>query len=222
MKHNRTQSRSAREKSKLQVEALETRDLLACVLDTGAAYDAVSGILTITGTNGGDNISVGVVSTDPDTIPGSGDETSDLTVTVNGDAVATCSLLDAAAPVNGLLINGGNGHDVITVDDAVLLGVEANGGNGHDSIDGGGGNDTLSGGNGKDSIDGAAGDDDLSGGNGADYLQGGLGVDDVSGDNGPDELEDPDGDTGLNGGNGPDLINGVLEPKRGKGHGKKP
>jgi Ca2+-binding RTX toxin-like protein len=204
----------------MQVESLESRNLLACVLGAGATYDAVSGILNVAGTNGSDNIAVLVQATDPDSLPGTGDETSDLVVTRNGSPVASCSLLDAAAPINRLVIDGGNGNDTITVDDAVLVSVQANGGNGQDVIDGGGGNDTLSGGNGKDSLDGAAGDDQVDGGNGADNLQGGLGVDILNGGNGPDTLADPDGDQGLDGGHGPDTINGLLEQGHGNsGHG---
>ena len=207
----------------LRLEALESRDLLACVLGPGATYDAATGVLAVNGTNGGDNIAVLVQATDPDSVPGTGDETSDLIVTRNGNQVASCSLLDVAAPVNKLVIDGGNGNDNITVDDAVLVAVEADGGNGQDSIDGGGGNDSLSGGNGKDSLAGAAGDDFLDGGNGADNLDGGAGADDVNGGNGPDTLTDPDGDQGLDGGRAPDTINGVLEPPRGnRGRGRGP
>lgn len=207
----------------LRVESLESRELLACVLGPGATYDAVTGVLAVAGTNGGDNIAVLVQATDPDSVPGSGDETSDLIVTRNGNQVASCSLLDALAPVSTLVIDGGNGNDNITVDDAVLVAVQADGGNGQDSIDGGGGNDSLSGGNGKDLLAGAAGDDLLDGGNGADNLDGGTGADLVNGGNGPDTLTDPDGDQGLDGGHAPDFINGVLEPLRGnRGHGRGP
>jgi Ca2+-binding RTX toxin-like protein len=204
-----------------QVESLESRELLACVLGNGATYDAATGVLAVQGTNAGDLIAVAVVSTDPDGTPGTGDETSDLVVTINGTAVANCSLLDAANPVNKVAISGGNGNDTITVDDTVLVGIQANGGNGHDSIDGGGGNDTLSGGNGKDSLDGAGGNDVLDGGNGADALAGGLGTDILRGGNGPDALDDADADTTFEGGNGPDTTNGVLEPPgRGRGRGR--
>ncbi len=220
-----TRGRSASQQSRprMQVESLETRDLLACVLGPGATYDAATGVLNVAGSNSHDRISVLVQATDPDSVPGTFDETSDLIVTNRGLPVANCSLLDAAAPINKLVITGGNGNDVITVDDAVLVAVEADGGNGQDSIDGGGGNDSLSGGNGKDMLAGAAGDDQLDGGNGADDLDGGAGTDNLSGDNGPDALTDPDGDQGLDGGNGPDTINGVLEPRRGnRGHGRGP
>jgi Ca2+-binding RTX toxin-like protein len=194
--------------------------MLSCVLGSGATYDAATGALSVLGTNGGDQISVGVVSTDPDGVPGTGDETSGLVVTRNGTEVANCSLLDPLSPVNSLQISGGNGNDTITVDDAVLLGVHAEGGNGNDVIDGGGGDDTIEGGNGKDELDGAAGNDVLNGGNSADLLTGGLGTDELHGGNGPDALNDTDLDTLFDGGNGPDTINGVLEASPGKGKGK--
>ena len=206
----------------VQLEALESRDLLSCVLGGGATYDAASGNLSIQGTNGGDNIAVAVVNTDPDATPGTGDETSNLIVTRNGTDVANCSLLDLAAPINKLAISGGNGNDTITVADEVLVGVQADGGNGQDLIDGGGGNDSLSGGNGKDSLDGAAGNDLLDGGNGVDFLQGGAGVDSLRGGNAPDSLNDTDqavGDVNLDGGHGMDTINGQLEPPAHHGHG---
>src|SRR5262245_21826172 len=221
MRSNASPNRkTAQLRPRLGLECLESRNLLSCVLGAGATYDSATGVLTVAGTNGGDNIAVAVQTSDPDGVPASGDETSDLLVTVNGNQVASCSTLDVLAPVNKLVISGGNGNDTITVDDAVLVPVQADGGNGQDGVDGGGGKDTLSGGSGKDATDGAAGDDQISGGNGADALQGGLGVDVVHGDNGPDTLDDPDGDVGLDGGRGPDLINGLLEAGgHGNGHG---
>jgi Ca2+-binding RTX toxin-like protein len=202
---------SQRPRPAMQLEVLESRDLLSCVVSGGATYDSATGVLTVNGTNRSDNIAVAVQMTHPGPIV-----FGDLVVALNGSQVARCLTLDVTNPLNKLVINGGNGNDKITVDDAVFVGVQANGGNGQDVIDGGGGNDTLSGGNGKDSIDGAAGNDEIHGGNGADNLQGGIGTDVVTGDNGPDTLADPDGDTGLNGGNGRDLINGHLEA--GHGH----
>ena len=204
-----------------QVESLESRSLLSCVLGSGASYDAATETLAVQGTNASDNIAVSVINTDPDpTI--TGDETSNLIVSRNGAEVANCSLLDAAAPVNKLVISSGHGNDTFTVADEVLVGVQADGGNGNDLIDGGGGNDSLSGGNGKDSLDGAAGDDLLDGGNGVDFLQGGVGTDSLRGGNAPDSLNDTDqvaGDPKLDGGNGIDTINGVLEPPPAHGHG---
>jgi Ca2+-binding RTX toxin-like protein len=218
--NHRSRVPSSTDRHRPQLESLESRAMLSCVLGSGATYDAVTGVLAVQGTNGSDTIAVGAVSTDPDGIPASGDETSGLVVTRNGTEVANCDLLDLANPVNKLIINGGNGSDTITVDDAVLVGVQVDGGNGKDVIDGGGGNDTLLGGNGKDSLDGAAGNDLLDGGNGPDALIGGLGTDTLNGGNGPDTLDDTDLDTVFDGGHGPTWINGVLAPKtHGNGHG---
>ena len=207
-------------RSKLTIEALESRSLLACVLGAGATL-ALDGTLTVEGTVASDTISAGVQITDPDGVPASGDEVSNLVVVRNGAEVANCLVTD----VTKLVINGGNGNDRISIADEVLVPVWADGGNGKDSLDGGGGNDTLLGGNGVDSLDGSAGDDLLQGGNGADVLEGGLGNDTLQGGNGPDTLSDPDGDLNLDGGRAFDLINGVLEPLghghgKGKGHGK--
>ncbi len=78
-------------------------------------------------------------------------------------------------------------HDPLIVGlDLLTPGVVINGGNGKDLITGSNGNDILTGGNGKDTILGGNGRDTLSGGNGKDLLVGGRGDDLLTGGNGND------------------------------------
>jgi len=92
-------------------------------------------------------------------------------------------------------VNGGDGNDVITLDEAngVLPAAELNGGDGNDTLTGGSGDDVISGQSGNDSLFGAAGADTLSGGSGNDFIAGGAGNDTLSGGDGNDFL---DGDQG--------------------------
>lgn len=92
--------------------------------------------------------------------------------------------------VDGLLIEGGNGPEMLMGD---------------------AGPDTIEGGNGSDTIDGKAGDDSIEGGNAADYLIGGEGNDTIVGGNGPDTIVGGAGDDLLFGGNGPDSYLSTLD-----------
>ena len=78
-------------------------------------------------------------------------------------------------------------HDPLIIGlDLLTPGVVIDGGNGKDLITGSNGNDTLMGGNGKDTILGGNGRDTLNGGNGNDLLVGGRGDDLLTGGNGND------------------------------------
>ena len=200
----------------LQVECLEQRSLLSCVL-------APDGTLTVEGTNRSDVISVGTQTVDPGTPEDPTDDTATLVITINASEAGKCLLTD----VKKLVINAGNGHDTVTIADDVVVSATINGGNGKDSLKGGGGDDVIVGGNGKDYLDGAGGNDLLQGGNGKDTIEGGLGNDSLDGGNGPDVLLDSDGDDtndAFDGGRGKDLVNGLLEQalgvgQHGRGHG---
>ena len=76
-------------------------------------------------------------------------------------------------PVNGLVIAGSNGNNI---------------------IHGTSGPDTICGGNGNDEIYGEDGDDTIFGDNGNDSLYGGLGSDEIHGGNGKDHLSGYDDD----------------------------
>ena len=78
------------------------------------------------------------------------------------------------------IVNGGAGNDSV-----VISGAYSGGGI---SLNGGGGNDTLTGGVETDNIHGDAGNDSLTGGDGVDQLYGGAGTDTVRGGAGDDNL----------------------------------
>ncbi|MDP2902406.1 MAG: hypothetical protein Q8N96_04785 [Methylovulum sp.] len=86
--------------------------------------------------------------------------TDDLGNTESVDSAVTGKVL-----ITNLILNGGNGDDVLT------------GNVRNDTISGGAGNDTLNGGNGNDKLDGGADKDKLNGGKGNDVLIGGAGKD---------------------------------------------
>lgn len=79
------------------------------------------------------------------------------------------------------------------------------------SIDGGGGNDTLTGSNQNDTIIGGLGNDDLTGLLGDDSITGGEGVDSIFGNGGNDTLLGGDGRDTIAGGDGDDFIRGGLQ-----------
>jgi Ca2+-binding RTX toxin-like protein len=77
--------------------------------------------------------------------------------------------IDAADFDGPVTLQGGGGNDTLT------------GGSGDDILDGGDGRDTLTGGTGNDILVGGAGNDALQGGNGRDVLIGGTGGDQLTG-----------------------------------------
>jgi Ca2+-binding RTX toxin-like protein len=114
-----------------------------------------------------------------------------------------------SAGIREISIRGGNGDDVITVDqtygsfpikayilggagDDTITGGDENdtifGGSGDDSVVGGNGNNVLYGGKGNDTLIGGAGNDYLNGGPGEDSLVGGLGNDTLVDFEGPDKM----------------------------------
>ncbi|WP_047099793.1 beta strand repeat-containing protein [Sphingomonas sanxanigenens] len=103
-------------------------------------------------------------------------------------------------------IEGTPGDDVITApsDDTTTI----NGGGGNDTLTGAGGNDTLNGGDGNDTLAGMGGDDVLNGGPGDDSLDGGEGNDTVNGGGGNDTGLGGTGNDILNGGDGDDILDG--------------
>jgi Ca2+-binding RTX toxin-like protein len=99
-------------------------------------------------------------------------------VTVNGLA-AQLSIDHADANQNSLEIDTGAGNDVVDASamPASSIGLVVNGGDGHDVLQGGAGNDVLRGGAGDDVLIGGAGNDVLDGGAGHSVLIGGAGDD---------------------------------------------
>jgi Ca2+-binding RTX toxin-like protein len=142
--------------------------------------------------------------------------------------------------VKGLLADGGEGDDLILIDQTkfkFLLRTTMFGGAGNDSIVGGNGRDVIrgglgldtivansgddnvdgneeadsvSGGGGHDKLTGADGDDSLLGGGGDDRIFAGAGNDYARGDDGADAIDAGDGDDRVTGGSQPDVIAGGL------------
>ncbi len=78
---------------------------------------------------------------------------------------AGVNVIDASGASFPVLLNGGDGKDVLT------------GSSFNDTVNGGSGNDLLYGAGGRDSLDGGDGDDTLDGGASNDTLNGGAGID---------------------------------------------
>lgn len=111
---------------------------------------------------------------------------------INGDPTV--------ANTNLIQVNGGDGNDVIALDETngPLPAAHLFGGDGNDTLTGGSGNDQLLGQNGNDSLFGGAGNDSLSGGAGNDFIAGGAGNDTLVGGDGNDFLDGDQGaDVGL-------------------------
>jgi Ca2+-binding RTX toxin-like protein len=137
------------------MEELESRQMLSASLS--------GGILTVTGTNKADNISVRVKGTN---------------VVVK---IGRASQNFARSGVQQMIVYGGNGNDKISVS-GPIPNVVLNGEAGNDNIKGGGGADLITGGAGKDKLYGRKGDDQIYGDDGDDELHGGAGNDTLGGD----------------------------------------
>ena len=198
------------------------------VINGGAGDDTIvwkqDGQDVIDGTDGRDQVEVrGTSGVDTIIVGQSG---STLTVTGAGSTLNLPNAMqDFANGLEELVINGGNGADLITITDVNNVGsilITANGQNGDDTIsaagamlgvanlqlDGGNGNDTLTGSTGSETLRGNAGDDSLSGGDGDDTLVGGDGQDALNGDGGSDILRGNFGNDTLDGGDGDDTLEG--------------
>ncbi|MDA0283477.1 MAG: trypsin-like serine protease [Planctomycetota bacterium] len=198
------------------------------VIDGGAGDDSFiwkqDGSDSITGSDGRDQVEIrGTGLPDEFTISQSG---STLIVTWGSEMLSLPNPYNNF--VNGmeeLVINAGNGDDLITVTDVNDVGailIRANGQNDNDTIsaagallglvrleiNGGNGNDTLTGSDSDDTLLGSAGDDSINGGDGADILIGGDGQDALNGDGGDDLLQGNAGNDSLQGGEGDDVLEG--------------
>lgn len=140
------------------LENLEGRTLFAAAPPVVTA-EVVGNELHVTGTRLSDNITVALNG-------------SDLEVRSNDAVVGTFAL----AGLNGLSVDGGNGHDTIAVHGSVSLLA------------------TLLGGNGRDTLDGGEGDDSLTGGRARDAVTGGLGADSFNGDRAIEVLDHVEGE----------------------------
>jgi Ca2+-binding RTX toxin-like protein len=139
----------------------------------------------------------------------------------NGGAIAISPDIATVTNTDLIRVNGGDGNDVITLDEAngPLPAAQLFGGDGNDTLTGGSGNDSLSGQDGNDSLSGRGGNDTLSGGAGDDFIAGGAGNDRLVGGDGNDFLDGDQGtDVGILGagndvfrwdpGDGSDIVEG--------------
>ncbi|MBL6456701.1 hypothetical protein JMJ55_15300 [Belnapia sp. T6] len=104
-------------------------------------------------------------------------------------------------------VNGAGGNDSISLGEGNNY---ATGGSGDDSITAGSGNDTVVGGTGHDQIFGGDGANNLQGGDGNDTVSGGSGADMISGGAGNDSLWGGAGNDTLIGGDGNDRFAGAA------------
>lgn len=179
----------------MQIEPLEHRLLLSATLSS-------AGLLIITGTPGDDRISMIRVKAGK-TKPAQLIITEKTTAPkANGSGtLATVETINLTlSAVKSILINAGDGNDSVSVAGGrtyhVAIPSTINGEGGNDSLTGGDANDILSGGAGDDLLTGGAGDDRIFGNEGKDRLTGGLGADYLNGGLDNDRLYAADNDNG--------------------------
>ena len=124
----------------------------------------------------------------------------------DGRPAVTESRVFDAGVVKRLVVNGGDGNDLLS--NLTDVPCTIYGGKGNDQIYGGDADDSLSGGDGTDVVFGGKGDDTLDGGPGNDQLVGGDGDDSLLGGPGNDNLYGGEGDDTLKGGKGSDYLSG--------------
>ena len=194
--------KSLRTPSSAQV--LEDRALLAANL--------LDGVLTIDGTDESDIVKVQLVEPESEEVespedPGLGEEAPAadpvLVVRVNEETFEF-----APEDVLSVVVNTGDGDDVIRMSKTLDIPAEVDAGTGNDRVRTGAGDDVVtlgdgddrvSTGDGNDNVDAGDGDDRVGGGRGADTLIGGLGSDRLRGGRGADLIEGGDGDDSVRG-----------------------
>ncbi len=170
-------------------ETLEPRLLLSA--------DVVNQVLTITGTEGKDAISVKAGGAPGEVVvskaPG-----------VDRNSVFT--------GIDKIVVNGLGGDDRIAIGKNLLgvtggmIGAEIHGGGGRDRIVGGSGDDVHHGGDGDDRISDRYGDNMVDAGEGNDRVNTGEGNDHILAGDGDDRVADRGGDNDIDGGGGDDRI----------------
>lgn len=166
-------------------EALEDRKHLSVSYGTD-----IGGNLHVVGSNGADKITIQVIQNGP------GGQSFRI---YDGRTIA--AVLPTTG-LNGLIVNGAAGHDILTLDSGFAslpssFYIEVNGDQGNDILNGGAADDHLNGGIGNDAVCGGAGDDQIIGDEGNDFL---------SGESGNDYLVPGTGNNVVLGGAGDDII----------------
>ncbi len=200
-------------------EVTELDDMKKRIADKFSDVKSKDDVKVISGTKKGDEINVTT------------NDEGKIVISVNGkEQVYT------ADEAKRLVIDGGDGDDVITVDESVTIGLNIMGGKGDDSIRGGAGNDYIVDDYGHNVIRGGAGDDviraagkggrsfgegfvdlftgewnitnDIYGGEGSDIIYAGDADDYISGGDGDDLIYGGGGDDYVSGGYGKDVLYG--------------
>ena len=176
----------------------------------GAILNGGDGNDTLTGADGFDILNGGKGR---DVIKAGG---GDDTITVDSDD-------------NLYALDGGDGFDIVTIDERDRFHLTLEDRNNIESIignraadkitysgsnsvliSGGTGNDNLTGGDGDDQIEGGENDDELAGGKGNDLILGSIGDDRLYGEDDDDQLYGQEGDDYLEGGRGDDYLDGSI------------
>jgi Ca2+-binding RTX toxin-like protein len=195
MRFNRKTVSKLAAASNFELQGLESRVLMTAV-PLKVAFSA--GLLSVTGSTGDDQITVGHVG--------------NAWTIANG---SEWTITKTYKTVTKLAINAKAGNDTIALDSSVtvpstLLGDLGNDtittAGGNTSINGGAGDDSLSAGAGIDILVGSAGNDTLTGAGGADKLIGNDGDDSIDGNGGNDTIQGGLGNDTMSGGNGVDTI----------------
>ena len=160
-------------------------DWFATRLTGGGFADLTGGKLVVSGTSGNDKISMSATG-------------SLIRVTVNGMNTSFTK-----SQVHSIEDDAFAGNDIVTIADS-MPSVMVDGGDGNDVITGGAGNDTLLGGLGTDSLYGHAGNDHIDAGANNDYLEGDSGNDTLIGGSGNDAIDGGSGNDSMSGGAGND------------------
>ena len=138
--------------------------------NSGAASAASASVandtLTITGTNGPDNIAVALANGDPNT----------LTVDLNNDGTSDFHFDRGTFSTISLILRDGDDQFAV-VGTSPDEPITVDGGKDDDTITTGSANDTIIGGSGRDTINSGAGDDMIDAGSGDDFVTGGVGHD---------------------------------------------
>ena len=172
-----------------RVDALEPRRLLA------STVLSIDGILTITGDNTADTITVGLNANG-----------QQVQVMLNGDPRLFTKT--SVKQIRASLLGGNDSLTVLTANGTLGVKLIVNGGDGKDTITGGPENDDFRGDAGDDRIDGGFGKNVIRGGTGNDKLVGGNNRDIIYGDDGDDNIFGKFGRNVLRGGAGNDTIRG--------------
>jgi Ca2+-binding RTX toxin-like protein len=163
------------------------------VNDDGIQTPLIFHPITVTGQTQGTSLVDGTLFINGSTT-GTGNDTATISVS-GGNIIVNASMngtnpfvAPISAVVDGIVVDLGNGSDILVTAPGINVPMTITGGDGNDLITAGGGADLVEGGLGVDIIYGAGGDDVLLGGDGSDDLLGGGGNDVLIGGNGNDML----------------------------------